>query len=271
MLTFPNAKINIGLYVTEKRSDNFHNLETVFVPIPWTDILEIVPSKTTQLEISGLPVPGNVHENILLKAYALVKADYDIPPVKINLHKQIPIGAGLGGGSSDAVSCLLNLNKQFSLDVSEDKLLEYALKLGSDCPFFLKNTTQFAKGRGEIMQNLDMNLSGKFILVVFPALHISTKAAFENIVPKSANFDLKNLPNIPIAQWNKYISNDFEPFVFQHYPHLDAIKKDIIQAGAKYAAMSGSGSAIYGIFDQKPENIEVNGQIVKLLCLGEEF
>ncbi|MDA3911745.1 MAG: 4-(cytidine 5'-diphospho)-2-C-methyl-D-erythritol kinase [Bacteroidales bacterium] len=268
MLSFPNAKINIGLYITEKRPDGFHNLETVFFPIPWCDILEIVPSKKTELEITGLPVPGNPDENLVLKAYNLVKADYDIPPVKINLHKQIPMGAGLGGGSSDAVSCLLNLNKQFMLDISEEKLLEYALKIGSDCPFFLKNTAQFATGRGELMQDVDVQLLGKYLLVVFPGLHVSTKASFENINPKPAKFDLMHLSSISLNQWNEFVENDFETFAFHKFPRLKKIKSILQKNGAEFVLMSGSGSAVFAIFNEKPKIIKLNEPIVKLLNIS---
>jgi 4-diphosphocytidyl-2-C-methyl-D-erythritol kinase len=268
MLSFPNAKINIGLYITEKRPDGFHNLETVFFPIPWCDILEIVPSDTCQLVTSGLPVPGNPDENLVIKAYDLVRADYDIPPVKINLHKQIPMGAGLGGGSSDAISCLLNLNKQFNLDISEDKLLEYALKLGSDCPFFLKNTPQFAKGRGELMQDVNINLSGKTMLVVFPGLHISTKASFQAIKPKAAEFNLLHLPDLAINQWSQVVKNDFEPYAFQKFPELQILKSKLIKNGAEFVLMSGSGSAVFAIFSEKPENIQLNEPIVKMLTIS---
>jgi len=265
MLSFPNAKINIGLYITEKRTDNFHSLETIFYPIPWCDILEIVPSETTLLVTSGLPVPGDPSENLVLKAYHLVKVDYDIQPVKINLHKQIPIGAGLGGGSSDAVSCLLNLNKQFALNISDEMLLQYALKLGSDCPFFLKNTPQFASGRGELMHDVDIRLAGKYLLVIYPGFHISTKASFENIVPKLAKFELPKLVELSMNQWSEFVENDFEAFAFLQFPRLKQIKMKLMKSGAEFVLMSGSGSAIYAIYDTIPENFEINEPMVKLL------
>ncbi|MEA1873554.1 MAG: 4-(cytidine 5'-diphospho)-2-C-methyl-D-erythritol kinase [Bacteroidota bacterium] len=268
MLTFPNAKINIGLYITGKRADGFHNLETIFYPIPWCDILEIVPADETIIETSGLLIPGNSDENIVLKAYNLVKADYDIPPVKINLHKQIPMGAGLGGGSSDAVSCLLNLNKQFALAISESKLQEYALKLGSDCPFFLKNTPQFATGRGELMQDVDINLSGKYMLVVFSGLHISTKESFQAINPKPAEFNLLHLPDFVMNKWSNSVKNDFEPYVFQKFPELQHLKTRLMKNGAEFVAMSGSGSAVFAIFSEKPKNISLNEPIVKILIIS---
>jgi 4-diphosphocytidyl-2-C-methyl-D-erythritol kinase len=253
MLSFPNAKINIGLYVTSRRKDAYHNLETIFYPVPIHDILEIVPaSEPTKLDTSGIFIPGSPESNLVLKAWKLLKEQHNLPDVKINLHKGIPAGAGLGGGSADAAFCLMNINKQFKLGLSENELLEYALKLGSDCPFFIKNKPVFATGRGEIMEDISLNLSGNYLVLLFPDIHISTGNAFSRITPQKAEFDLRRLAKLPKNDWQAMLSNDFELYAFEAHPVLAEIKHALTDAGAWYAQMSGSGSAVFGLFEKEP-------------------
>ncbi len=254
MLTFPNAKINIGLYVTEKRNDGYHNLETIFYPIPLCDILEIVPSSENHdvLTLTGLPVPGDIHSNLVLKAVHLLRQSYNFPFLNINLHKIIPMGAGLGGGSADAAFALRLINQQFNLNISEEKMIDYALQLGSDCPFFIKNKAQFAQGRGEKMIDVLLSLNAYYLLLVFPDIHIGTKQAFQGVTPGKALFDLKTLNDLPVEQWQQNIHNDFEKSVFYLHPSLKEIYVRINAMGAEYCQMTGSGSCIYGIFDSMP-------------------
>jgi 4-diphosphocytidyl-2-C-methyl-D-erythritol kinase len=250
MLSFPNCKINLGLYITEKRSDGYHNLETVFYPVALRDALEVIPSAETRLHLSGGYVGGNAANNLVMKAYNLLHSQYPekLPPLDIYLHKAIPMGAGLGGGSADGAFMLSLLDEYCHLSLGREELAGFALQLGSDCPFFIYNSPQFAKGRGEQMQALNLDLSSYCIQLICPDLHISTAKAFSMIQPKLSSFDLRELPKLPIAEWKELLSNDFEAPVFAEYPELAAIKAQLYQQGAIYAAMSGSGSALYGLF-----------------------
>jgi 4-diphosphocytidyl-2-C-methyl-D-erythritol kinase len=259
MLSFPNCKINLGLYVTRKRDDGYHDIETVFYPLPLNDVLEIVPSDQTDLHTSGLAVGGNVADNLVWKAYHLLldKFPDKVQPVDIYLHKVIPMGAGLGGGSSDGASMLLLLNDDFKLGLDSRQLASFALQLGSDCPFFIKNVPQFAIGRGEIMTDISLNLSGYSIQLICPKVHVATGKAFAMLKPRPAGFDLRMAGNLAIEEWKDRISNDFEVPVFAQYPALAAIKRQLYEQGALYAAMSGSGSAIFGIF---PKGIKAQVQ-----------
>lgn len=250
MLSFPNCKINLGLYITRRREDNYHDLETVFYSLPLHDALEVVPAAKTQLHMSGLAIAGNDHDNLVWKAYELLNSAYPdkIPLLDIYLHKTIPMGAGLGGGSADGAYMLRLLNDYCNLGLTTQQLISYALQLGSDCPFFIKNTPQFATGRGEIMTDIPLNLSSYSIQLICPQVHVSTAKAFSMITPRPAAFDLRTLGDLPIEQWKTYISNDFETPVFNQYPVLATIKQQLYDQGALYAAMSGSGSSIFGIF-----------------------
>lgn len=251
MIAFPNCKINLGLNILAKKEDGFHDLETVFFPINIHDVLEVLPSaeNTIQLITSGISA-GETENNICLKAYYLVKKDYPgLPVIKIHLHKAIPLGAGLGGGSADGVATLQLLNKKFSLNITTNQFFDYALRLGSDCPFFLLNKPCFASGRGEILEPLHLSLSGYKIIIVNPGIHISTGEAFKNITPSIPKKRIKEIITQPIHTWEKELINDFEKSVFEKCPHIDQIKKDLYQSGAIYAAMSGSGSTVYGIFE----------------------
>lgn len=258
MVCFPGCKINIGLYITNKRADGYHDLETVFYPVAFHDVLEIVPAETTDIHLHGKAIEGDKHNNLVWKAYQLLRQHYpQIPNLDIHLLKNIPMGAGLGGGSADGAFMLRLLNDYCQLGIGKQKLIEYALQLGSDCPFFIENTPQYATGRGEVMSPISIDLSAYSMQLICPQVHVSTAAAFKAIAPKSAAFDLRKLPEVPVDRWVEYVSNDFEEPVFIQYPELAAIKQQLYDAGAIYAAMSGSGSTIYGIFI-KGERAETN-------------
>lgn len=265
MICFPNCKINLGLYVTRKRDDGYHDIETVFYPVTGRgfsdgraarstgsllDVLEVVPATETNIHLSGLPVAGNNDNNLVWKAYQLLKAKFPdkVTTLDIYLHKVIPMGAGLGGGSADGSFMLRLLNDYFDLGLTKEELLPLALRLGSDCPFFIHNTPQFASGRGEQMSDLAIDLSPYSIQIICPQVHVSTGAAFGMMQPKPASFNLRTLGNLPVEQWKDKISNDFEKPVFRLHPVLAGIKEQLYNQGALYAAMSGSGSAIFAIF-----------------------
>lgn len=253
MILFPNAKINLGLYITKKRTDGFHELETCFVHVPWTDILEITESDAFEFTSSGLAIEGPVSKNLCFRAYEALKADFNIPSVHIHLHKVIPMGAGLGGGSSDASFTLKGLRDLFKLPLTVAQLIPYAATLGSDCAFFIDNQAQLGTGRGEILQPIDIDLSGKYLVLIYPNFGISTQEAFAGIKPKKAPIKLKEVIGQPIETWKETLSNDFEGSLFPKYPLLASIKDELYNLGASYAAMSGSGSTLFGLFDQAIE------------------
>lgn len=255
MLTFPNCKINLGLYITERRPDGYHNLETVFYPVTGLqDALEAVPAKdgTASLHMSGKGIAGQKEQNLVWKAYQLLLQAYPgrVAPVDLYLHKVIPMGAGMGGGSADGAFALRLLNDFFKLELPDEVLTQLALQLGSDCPFFIYNTPQYAAGRGEQMSPVAIDLSAYSLQIICPELHVSTAAAFGMITPKPAAFDLRQLPQLPLSEWKGQIGNDFEAPVFAQHPELQRIKEQLYAGGAIYASMSGSGSAIYGIFEK---------------------
>jgi 4-diphosphocytidyl-2-C-methyl-D-erythritol kinase len=251
MILFPNAKINLGLYITEKRPDGFHNLTSCFYPVPWSDILEITPSAAFEFSTSGLSISGALEDNLCYRAFMLLKDAFSIPPVHIHLHKVIPMGAGLGGGSSDAAYTLLGLRDLFQLALSNEDMLPFAQKLGSDCAFFLTNHAQMGTEKGDVLTPFDLNLAGKFLVMIYPNFGISTQEAYAGIKPKKSpkNWE-KNLLK-PLETWKETISNDFEKSLFPVYPQLADLKHELYSLGATYAAMSGSGSTIFGIFDQE--------------------
>jgi 4-diphosphocytidyl-2-C-methyl-D-erythritol kinase len=252
MLVFPNAKINLGLFITEKRTDGFHNLESLFLPIPLCDILEVtVTTEDTSLVCTGESSDIPTEKNIVYKAWRLLQEACGIGPVKIHLHKIIPSGAGMGGGSSDGTFMLKALNELFNLNLSIDRLEELSAQLGSDCPFFVQNKAALISGRGEVVNPVDFSLGGKYLELVNPRIHISTAQAFQGIQPQPSNFDWKKL--IESQELNKTLSNDFEPQVFKLFPEIQIIKERLLNAGAYYASMSGTGSTVYGIFNEKPE------------------
>ncbi len=263
MVCFPNCKLNIGLYITSKRSDGYHNLETVFYPVTGLkDVLEVVPAEAADISLHGKVVAGNKHDNLIWKAYQLLKQDYpNIPRLSIHLLKNIPMGAGMGGGSADGAFMIKLLNDYCNLALSKGKMIDYALQLGSDCPFFIENTPQYATGRGELMQPVSIDLSAHSIQLICPQVHVSTAAAFKMITPQPAHFNLQRLPELPIEQWKDLVTNDFEAPVFAQHPQLAAIKSQLYAQGAIYAAMSGSGSTIFGIFP-KGQKASINTDLL---------
>lgn len=258
MLAFPNCKINLGLSILNKREDGYHNIETIFYPVPLKDALEIIQSNETdhiQFSSSGLDIDGDTENNLCIKAYQLLRKDFtQIASVKIHLHKSIPMGAGLGGGSADAAFMLQLLNQQFSLNLSTTQLISYALKLGSDCPFFILNTPCLGTGRGEILKEIVVDLSAYQLILVNPGIHVNTGQAFKSLILNPENNDpvfLKDIIKQPITNWQQHLKNDFEEPVFKMYPAIKEIKESLYHMGATYASMSGSGSTVYGIFEKQ--------------------
>ncbi len=254
MVSFPGCKINLGLHVIRKRPDGYHDLETCFYPVPWQDILEIVPAETMAFTSSGIAIPGAEADNLCLRAYQLLKTDFNLPPVHIHLHKILPMGAGLGGGSSDGAHTLRTLNTVFSLGLSTDALAGYAARLGSDCAFFIYETPQLGTGRGEILEPVTVTLKDKYLLLVKPDIHVSTAEAYSGVTPRQADYNLRQvLENQPMETWKDIVRNDFETSVFRKYPVIEQLKQTLYDAGAVYAAMSGSGATVFGIFNEQAQ------------------
>lgn len=260
MIVFPNCKINLGLNILRKRSDGYHDIETIFFPVFLTDILEIneyrEPEKTSFIPFnsSGIPIRGESSSNLCMKAYKMLKKDFPkLPHIQMHLHKVIPSGAGLGGGSSDAAFALKLLNKILNLNLTVQQLLAYADKLGSDCPFFIINKPCFATDRGIALDEIEISLAGYKILIVNPGIHVDTGRAFLNITPSLPGQSLKEKIKMPIEQWKKEIQNDFEKVIFKQHPEIGEIKDKLYQEGAIYASMSGSGSTVYGIFKKEKQ------------------
>jgi len=261
MITFPNCKINLGLRVVSRRADGYHDLETVFYPIPLFDALEIVPAadERGRFTQSGIQLDGNADDNLVLKAYRLLSNDFDLPQVDVYLRKNVPVGAGLGGGSSDAAFMLKLLNEYASLHLNEEKLEQYAARLGADCPFFIRNKPVLAKGTGNQFSEIDLSLRGYFLYLVKPDIFISTKEAFAAIVPGKPETSVGEIVKLPVDQWKGRLLNDFEESVSERHPEIRQIKETLYVRGAMYAAMSGSGSSVFGIFKIKPEEEPVPG------------
>jgi 4-diphosphocytidyl-2C-methyl-D-erythritol kinase len=250
MLLFPNAKINLGLHVTGKRTDGYHTIETIFYPIPLTDALEAVKSENTSFTSSGIDIESSPEDNLVMKAYRLLQKKYKLPPLDIYLKKAIPSGAGLGGGSSDAAFMLKLLNDLCECDIKDQKLEEIAATIGADCPFFIRNTPVIATGTGNIFKPSTVSLKGYTLLLVKPPVAVSTKEAYSDVTPQKPAFSLEKLPSIPVHEWKDVLVNDFEASVFKKYPVIGDIKNKIYAMGAEYAAMSGSGSAVFGLFKE---------------------
>jgi 4-diphosphocytidyl-2-C-methyl-D-erythritol kinase len=251
MITFPCAKINIGLNIIGKRDDGFHNIESVFYPIPLHDVLEILlieDSTNTSFINTGFNIDSPADSNLCVKAYRLMQTEFNLQNIHIHLHKSIPFGAGLGGGSSDAAYIIKIVNELFKLQLSIVQMQELAAKIGSDCSFFIENTPSMAKGRGELLKPVDLDLKGMFLVLVKPDIHISTAIAYAGVMPKYPEFNLEKLVSLPIDKWKDNIKNDFEKHIFIKYPQLQEIKDSLYSLGAVYASMSGSGSTIYGLF-----------------------
>ncbi len=248
MIAFPNAKINLGLRVIEKRSDGFHNIETIFIPIGLRDIIEVIPAESTTISFSGLVVDAAPNDNLCMKAFKLFQQEVGCGEVSIHLHKVIPFGAGLGGGSSDAAFTLKLLAKLFYPEMPTSRLKQMAAAIGSDCPFFIENRPSLAHGRGELLQPVAIALKGCYLVLVNPGLHVSTKDAYAGVTPTKPEVSLLELIKTPREKWQHTITNDFEHSVFQIYPAIETIKAELMGLGAFYAAMSGSGSSVFGLF-----------------------
>lgn len=290
MISFPNAKINIGLHVVGKRPDGYHDIETVFYPVNLQDALEVTlmkpldsgelrrrisagklvrPEETPllsrmrrkaddlpccSLEMTGLDIEGPAQDNLVVKAYLMLAHDFDLPAIDIRLHKHIPTGAGMGGGSSDGASMISLLNRRFGLRMKDGLMEQYAARLGSDCAFFIQNTPVIATGRGEIMNPVNLNLHGWYIVLVKPDVHISTAMAYAGVVPQEPPLPLQEAVRRPVTQWRDIIVNDFEQSVFKQYPVLSEIKEKLYAMGAGYASMTGSGATVYGLFKKPADN-----------------
>jgi len=258
MIVFPGAKINIGLYVTGIRADGYHNIETLFYPIGLSDILEVLPDPGISpgdvgVTLTGIPVEGTNDNNLVVKAYRMVGEHYPLPGVQVYLHKCIPTGAGLGGGSSDGASMLLALNALFHLQIPKEKLFEMSLRLGSDCPFFLNPVPAIAKGRGEICTPSGLSLSHLYLALFHPKVGISTADAYRHMVVSQAFKEVDKIEQLPFVHWKESVYNAFEPYAFGQHRVIESIKNELYSHGAVFASMTGSGSAVYGLFDQKPE------------------
>jgi 4-diphosphocytidyl-2-C-methyl-D-erythritol kinase len=263
MINFPNAKINIGLNITERRPDGYHNLETIFYPVQIKDALEVIEAPELSFESSGLDIPGRMEDNLCVKGYHLLKKDFDLPPVKIHLHKNIPIGAGLGGGSADAAFFIRLMNDKFNLDLTIDQQLSYARKLGADCAFFIENKPVFAFEKGNEFETIKLDLSGYSIALVMPDIHISTSEAYSGVKPAPVKQSLFDLIYEPIGEWKNFIKNDFENNIFKNHLEIRGVKAALYEAGAIYASMSGSGASVFGIFDKTPDltGLEQHSQV----------
>ena len=253
MISFPNAKINLGLNIIEKRSDGYHNISSCFYPVPINDVLEINLSDKFDFKISGTPIPGNKNENLVVKAYKLLKKDFNLPEVAIHLHKNIPMEAGLGGGSSDGGFALKMLNEFFDLYLDDSVLEDYAGMLGSDCPFFIYNEPMLVGGRGEEMNAIKVDLKGYYICILKPQLSISTKEAYQGVKPAKPDYSIQSIIiSKPVVKWKNFLKNDFEAPMLKKYPELSSLKDRLYDMGAEYASLTGSGSAIYGLFNAEP-------------------
>ena len=253
MLTFPNAKINLGLNITRRKLDGYHDLETVFYPIPLEDALEIVPLQAAGaqkyvLHLHGDEVAGHPEDNLVVKAYRMLDQDFDLPPTDIHLFKHIPSGAGLGGGSADAAFMLKMLNELYAIGLTEEQLEAYAARLGADCAFFIRNKPVYAEGIGNLFTPISLSLEGYKLWVVKPDVFVSTRDAFAQVRPRPADVSPKESVRLPLAEWRHSLVNDFEESIFPRFPRIAEIKEEMYRMGAIYASMSGSGSSVYGLF-----------------------
>lgn len=253
MICFPNAKINLGLNIVNKRSDGYHNIETIFYPIPVKDALEIVASDSFSFTQTGIPVDAPVEKNLVIKALNLLKTRYAIPELEIHLLKTIPFGAGLGGGSADAAYTLKLVNDFCHLHIPSEELEILASAIGADCPFFIRNTPVFAAGTGNIFEPITLSLKGYFLCLVKPDVAVSTAEAYSLVTPAPPAISLKEIVKMPLKEWKKNMVNDFEKSVFTRHPMIEEIKEALYKAGALYAAMSGSGSSVFGLFEKETE------------------
>lgn len=252
MVSFPSCKINLGLNITGKRADGYHDIVTCFYPVPWNDALEIIPAEDFTFSQSGGPVPGAAADNLCVRAYEILKKEFHLKPVAIHLLKIIPTGAGLGGGSSDGAWTLRMLDQLFNLSIPAEKLKEYAAQLGSDCPFFLHDKPMIGTGRGEVLRPVSVSLKNRFLVIVKPEVHISTAEAYAGIIPRAPAADVRQvLETCRLQEWEPSLTNDFQEALFKKFPITEALYQKLYAFGATYASMSGSGSAVYGIFEKE--------------------
>ena len=260
MITFPLAKINLGLNVVERRPDGYHNLQTVFMPVPLTDALEVYemdaafPSEVDcDLKVTNIAVEGDEQRNLVVRAYNMLKSEFpDMPRVHAHLRKDIPTQAGMGGGSSDCAAMLLLLNRMFSLGLTQQQLIDRAARLGADCPIFILNRPAYAEGIGEKLTPIELSLQDYYLAIVRPNIPVPTKEAFSRITPHMPAKNCLDIVRQPIDTWRHELVNDFEESVFALHPEIGAVKQRLYDLGAVYAAMSGSGSALFGIFKKEP-------------------
>lgn len=258
MICFPNTKINIGLNIISKRNDGYHNIETVFYPIPFNDILEILPSNKFELKNEGIKIDCPIEKNLCYKAYKEISDNYKIEPVKIVLYKNVPFGTGLGSGSSDAAHTLILLNKIFNLNINNEILMSHASNIGADCSFFIKNSPVIARGIGNEFTEINLCLKNKYLVLCLPEVSINTVSAYKSCSPKVPDISISKLIELPISEWRNNIKNDFEDIMFNQHPILAKIKLELYNNGAVYAQMSGSGSSIFGVFETIPNNLELD-------------
>jgi 4-diphosphocytidyl-2-C-methyl-D-erythritol kinase len=257
MVSFPPCKINLGLQVTRRRSDGYHDIVTCFYPVPWLDVLEIVPATSFRFSTSGIQLPGSASDNLCVRAYELMKNEYGVAPVSMYLHKILPTGAGLGGGSSDGAFALSMINQVFDLGLKHDVLTGLAARLGSDCPFFIDPRPMLGTGRGEILSEMQLSLKGKYLAIVKPPIEISTATAYSKVTPRTPGIDLRDmLENRPLTEWRKFLRNDFEDALAGEFGVLADVLQSLYARGAIYASLSGSGSAVYGIFQHEIDAIQ---------------
>jgi len=253
VILFANAKINLGLRITGKRTDGYHNLETILYPIPFYDVIEFSPSEKFRLYLYGEKLPGAIEKNLVSKAFRLMKNRFSIPGIEIHLLKNIPPGSGLGGGSSDAAYLLSGINQIFHLGLNSQQLIQFSENLGSDCPFFIENTPALTSGKGEILEKIALDLKGYFLVLAIPFINIKTSQAYSMFKgPFKPHLNFREIINRPVATWQNTLTNDFEQLIFSQHPKLKEIKNNLLETGAHFASLTGSGSVIYGIFKNKP-------------------
>lgn len=266
MILFPPAKINLGLNILRKRDDGYHEIDTCMMDFDLTDVLELLPASELKFHQSGLTVDAPSDDNLCVRAFRLMEERFNIPPVYIHLRKNIPMGAGLGGGSADAAYVVRGLNELNKLGLSSEEMSSITAELGSDCPFFVEGGFQIAKGRGEVLRKIDLHLSGYFLKVINPGIHVGTAEAYAGVVPNDRSESVASILDLPIEHWRDSLKNDFEISVFDQYPQLKEMKDNFYKEGAVYAAMSGSGSTMYGLYKQKPELTETD-QFQRIIAL----
>jgi len=268
MISFPTCKINLGLRITEKRADGFHNLESCFYPVQWQEMVEVIKHTELKFTTTGIPIPHSLKGNLCIQVWEKVHQLYAIDPVHIHLHKAIPIGAGLGGGSADAAFTLKTLNQLFELKISEDEMEDILKPLGSDCAFFVRNKPIIAFGKGDQFRPTTLSLKGKWIVLVYPNIHISTKEAYAGIIPKHVEINIDEIIKSDWRHWKDLLKNDFEDHLFIKYPELEKLKNNLYHSGAVYASMTGSGSCVYGLYEHEPTFDMINtGYLLKKAIL----